>query len=79
MPFAATKKARTSRRAPPRNEFSSKKHRAVMILRDVEHLSINETAKVLGISEVNVKTRLLRARLQMRDAFTPGYAGAWSR
>jgi len=55
------------------------KYRAVLILRDVQHLSINEAAKVLGISESNVKTRLLRARLQMRDALAPGFDGAWSR
>ena len=55
------------------------KYRAVLILRDVQHLNINETAKVLGISESNVKTRLLRARLQMRDALAPGFSGAWSR
>jgi RNA polymerase sigma-70 factor, ECF subfamily len=55
-----------------------KKYRAVLILRDVQHLSINETAKVLGISESNVKTRLLRARLQMRDALAPGFDGAWN-
>ena len=54
------------------------KYRAVLILRDVQHLSINETARVLGISESNVKTRLLRARLQMRDALAPGFDGAWS-
>jgi len=52
------------------------KYRAVLILRDVQHLSINETARVLGISESNVKTRLLRARLQMRDALAPGFDGA---
>jgi len=55
------------------------KYRTVLILRDVQHLSINETAKVLDISEANVKTRLLRARLQMRDALAPGLLGAWSR
>ena len=55
------------------------KYRAVLILRDVQHLSINEAAKVLGISESNVKTRLLRARLQMREALAPGFDGAWSR
>jgi len=55
------------------------KYRTVLILRDIQHLSINETAKVLGISESNVKTRLLRARLQMRDALAPGFDGAWSR
>lgn len=52
-------------------------YREVLMLRDVEHLSISETAEALGISEANVKTRLLRARLQMRDALAPGYDGGW--
>ncbi len=54
------------------------KYREVLILRDVQHLSIQETAQVLGIREGSVKTRLLRARLQMRDALTPGIDGSWS-
>jgi len=57
----------------------SEKLRTVLILRDVQQLSVNETAKILGLSESNVKTRLCRARLQMRDALTPGLNGAWSR
>ena len=55
------------------------KYRTVLILRDVQHLSIAETAQALGLSEANVKTRLCRARLQMRDALAPGLDGAWSR
>src|SRR5215467_10631297 len=55
------------------------KYRTVLFLRDVQHLSISETAEVLGLSESNVKTRLLRARLHMRDALAPGFNGAWSR
>jgi RNA polymerase sigma-70 factor (ECF subfamily) len=55
------------------------KYRTVLILRDVQHLSITETAQALGLSEANVKTRLSRARLQMRDAMAPGFDGAWSR
>jgi len=55
------------------------KHRTVLILRDVQHLSTTETAQALGLTEANVKTRLLRARLQMRDALAPGFDGAWSR
>lgn len=43
-------------------------YRLVMVLRDVEQLSIDETARILGISIANVKIRLLRARLRMRDA-----------
>ena len=54
------------------------KYREVLILRDIQNLSIEETAEILGISEGNVKTRLLRARLQMRDALAPGIDGSWS-
>jgi len=53
------------------------KYREVLVLRDIQHLSIEETSQVLGISTGNVKTRLLRARLQMRDALAPGFDGSW--
>lgn len=53
-------------------------YREVLVLRDVEHLSIAETAKTLGISEASVKTRLVRARFHMRDALAPGIDGSWS-
>lgn len=46
------------------------KHRLVFLLRDVEGLSISETATTLGLSESNVKMRLLRARLQLREDLT---------
>lgn len=46
------------------------KHRLVFLLRDVQGLSVRETAEVLGITEVNVKVRLLRARLQLRERLT---------
>lgn len=42
-------------------------YREVFVLRDVEELSISETAQILGIQEVNVKTRLRRARIKMRE------------
>lgn len=42
-------------------------YRAVFILRDVEDLSIKETGKILDISEENVKIRLRRARIFLRD------------
>jgi RNA polymerase sigma-70 factor, ECF subfamily len=41
--------------------------RAVFLLRDVEGLSVRETAETLGVSEAVVKTRLLRARLRLRE------------
>ncbi len=46
------------------------KHRLVFVLRDVEGLSIKEAAEALGLSEANVKVRLLRARLQLREDLT---------
>jgi RNA polymerase sigma-70 factor (ECF subfamily) len=42
-------------------------YRTVFILRDLEYLSIKETGKILEISEENVKIRLRRARLFLRD------------
>jgi RNA polymerase sigma-70 factor, ECF subfamily len=54
------------------------KYRQVLVLRDIEHFSIVETAEALGISETNVRTRLHRARLRMRDALAPGFDGAWT-
>ncbi len=44
--------------------------RTVFLLRDVEELSTEETAEALGISVPAVKSRLLRARLQLRDKLT---------
>jgi len=49
----------------------------VFVLRDMQHLSIEETALALGISVASVKTRLLRARLMLRDLLAPGLEGAW--
>jgi len=54
------------------------KYRTVFILRDVQQMSIADTAKALGITEENVKTRTSRARLQMRDRLAPGWGGTWS-
>jgi RNA polymerase sigma-70 factor, ECF subfamily len=46
------------------------KHRLVFLLRDVEGLSVKETADALDLGEANVKVRLLRARLQLRERLT---------
>jgi len=53
------------------------KYREVFILRDVEHLSIQDTAETLGISIASVKTRLLRARLMLRDQLSEGWNNGW--
>ena len=47
--------------------------RIVFVLRDIEDLSIQETSQVLGLSETAVKTRLLRARLRLREELSSYY------
>jgi RNA polymerase sigma-70 factor (ECF subfamily) len=47
--------------------------RAVFVLRDVEGLSTLETAEVLGLSEMAVKTRLSRARMRLRELLSEYY------
>jgi RNA polymerase sigma-70 factor, ECF subfamily len=48
--------------------------KVVFLLRDIEGLSIRETSEALGLSETAVKTRLLRARLHLRESLS-GYYG----
>jgi len=47
--------------------------RAVFVLRDIEGLSTRETAQVLEISEMAVKTRLSRARMSLREELSSYY------
>jgi RNA polymerase sigma factor (sigma-70 family) len=42
-------------------------YREVVFLRDIEGLSTQEVARVTGISEDNVKTRLRRARVRLKQ------------
>jgi RNA polymerase sigma-70 factor (ECF subfamily) len=48
--------------------------RVVFLLRDIEGLSIKETADALNLTETNVKTRLLRARMFLREALSTYYS-----
>ena len=43
-------------------------YRMIVLLREMEGLSTREVAKVSGMSEDNVKTRLHRARIMLREA-----------
>jgi RNA polymerase sigma-70 factor (ECF subfamily) len=54
-----------------------RKYREVFVLRDVEHLNIQETAEALGITVASVKTRLSRARLMLRDLLATGWELGW--
>jgi len=49
--------------------------RVVFVMRDLEGLSIQETSQALGLSESNVKTRLLRARLNLRQEVSVYFGG----
>lgn len=49
------------------------KLRIVFILRDLEGLSIRETGQALSLTETTVKTRLLRARLKLREMLSAYY------
>jgi RNA polymerase sigma-70 factor (ECF subfamily) len=44
--------------------------RSTFILRDLHGLSTRESAEIIGVSEAAIKTRLLRARLQLRDSLS---------
>jgi RNA polymerase sigma-70 factor (ECF subfamily) len=52
--------------------------RVVFILRDIEGLSIKETSEALNLTETNVKTRLLRARLNLREKLSVYFSGQHS-
>lgn len=54
-----------------------RKYREVFVLRDMQQLNIQETAEALGISVASVKTRLLRARLMLRDLLAGGWEKGW--
>ena len=49
--------------------------RVVFVMRDMEGLSIQDTAEALSLSENNVKTRLLRARLRLRQELSVYFGG----
>lgn len=50
-------------------------HRAIYVLREVQHFSTAETAECLGISESNVKVTLHRARARLKSALLKSAAG----
>lgn len=54
----------------------TEKQRLVFVLRDVIGMSIEETRDALGISAANVKVRLLRARLALREKLTRRFGDA---
>lgn len=49
-------------------------YRTVVVLRDIEQLSTQEAADALGLGIPTIKSRLLRARLLLREALSPHFA-----
>ena len=45
--------------------------RTVFVLREIEGLSVEDTSEALGIPASTVKTRLLRAKRRLQEAFAP--------
>ena len=50
-------------------------YRTILLLRDIEELDTEETAKQLGVTESVVKTRLHRARQALRGLLDPHFRG----
>jgi RNA polymerase sigma-70 factor (ECF subfamily) len=69
-PEALAQQAEARREIDRALEELPEKYRVVFILRDIEGLAVRETAEVLELSESNVKVRLLRARLFLREKLT---------
>jgi len=54
--------------------------RMVFVLRDIQSFSTEDTARLLGLSEAAVKTRLMRARLKLRQRLNAWFkrSASWS-
>lgn len=72
IPSEALERSETREALAKALALLEERYRLAFILRDVNELSITETANVLGITRGAVKTRLRRARLMLRDILSPG-------
>jgi len=70
-PEGALLSRETSERVRAAIENLPVSYRAVLVLRDIEELSTEETAEVLSLTRTAVKVRLHRARLALRTLLVP--------
>ena len=77
IPSEALERKQVRQRLAQALSTLDRKYREVFMLRDMEHLNIQETAEALGITVASVKTRLLRARLMLRDLLAAGWEQGW--
>ncbi len=73
-PEGALLSRETSERVRAAIETLPVSYRAVLVLRDIEELSTEETAEVLSLTRTAVKIRLHRARLALRTLLVPLFA-----
>ena len=73
-PEGALLSRETSERVRAAIEALPVSYRAVLVLRDIEELSTEETAQVLSLTRTAVKVRLHRARLALRTLLVPVFA-----
>jgi RNA polymerase sigma-70 factor (ECF subfamily) len=67
-PAASTLRAELRRLLERRIDELPSTFRTVFVMRDVEEMSVQETAELLGIPPATVRTRLFRARALLRQA-----------
>ena len=67
-PAAATLRAEIRKTVERRIDELPAAFRAVFVMRDVEEMTVQETADCLGVPSATVRTRLFRARALLRDA-----------
>jgi RNA polymerase sigma-70 factor, ECF subfamily len=77
IPSEALERKEVRQRLAEALAMLDRKYREVFVLRDMEHLNIQETAEALGITVASVKTRLLRARLMLRELLAAGWEQGW--
>ena len=75
-PAASTLRAEVRRLLEQRIDELPTDFRTVFVMRDVEEMSVQETADILGIPAATVRTRLFRARALLRQALARDFDAA---
>jgi RNA polymerase sigma-70 factor (ECF subfamily) len=74
-PSAALQREETRAAVRRHIEELPEDYRVVLLLRDIEELDTDETARLLGLTSGAVKTRLHRARQALRALLEPEFCG----
>lgn len=74
-PGAALERSEEERQLHDAMNRLSHEHREVLVLKDIEGMKYEEIAEVLGVPIGTIRSRLHRARLELRDLLRTGYEG----